>query len=47
MSWVFFQIEQKIGGQSGCLSTIKVSAESNDSGVKAWLILPPHCVIMT
>ena len=31
----FFQTEQKIESQSGCLTTIKISAESNDSGVKA------------
>ena len=36
MQLIFFQTEQKIESQSGCLSTIQleVSAESNDSGVK-------------
>ena len=47
MSWDFFQTEQKNENQSGCLSTINISAESNDSDVKAWLILPLTCAIMT
>ena len=42
----FFRQSKKIETQSCCLSTIKVSAESNDSGVKAWLILLTNCFRM-
>ena len=44
---IFFKTEQNNESQIGCLSTIEVSAESNDSGVEAWLILLTNCVRMT
>ena len=44
---VKFQTEQKIESQSGCSPIIEVSVESNDSGVKAWLILLTNCLRMT
>ena len=46
MQLTFFFKQQKIESQSGCLSTIEVSVELNNSGVKALLILLINCVGM-